>query len=65
VLQEDDVAGLLSAEDRSRCQQFFHDIAVADRGFMDFDPGILLGPVQSQVAHDGHGHRVIGEFPFS
>ena len=51
----DDVAGLLAAERPAALAQLVEDVAVADLGDGDLDPGLLHRPVEAVVAHHGDG----------
>mgnify|MGYP000501913355 CR=1 FL=1 len=61
VIHEDDVAGLLAADVEVAFPHPFDHVAVADVGHFDPDSGLFHRPVQAEVAHAGHHHRVVGE----
>ena len=61
VLAENDVAGLLAADEVAVGPHVFVDVFVAHVGLFIVDPQRIQGLVQAEVGHDGGNDGVVGQ----
>ena len=61
VLQEDDVAGLLAADDGAVREHALQNVAIAHGGLNHLEALLLHGDGEAQVAHDGRDDLGVGE----